>query len=112
MHLDPTLVHPLQWDGIEVVPSLPTTLPTGDEARCLQNLEMTHDSDARDIEVGCDIAGDSGSLAQQVENSAPRRIRQREPDEAAIGIELSSHIACAAPGTCNLSITYLSRMLR
>ncbi len=106
MQVDPTLIHPLQWNGVEVMPSLATTLPTCDEARSRENLEVAHDRDARDLEVGCDIAGDSWSLVQQVEDLAPGRIRQGEPNRAAIGVELSFHTACSTVGTRNSSITY------
>ena len=70
---------------------------------------MAHDPDPRDLEVGSDVASDPRPLAQQVEDPAPRRIGEGEPNAAAISVELSLHIAGRFGWTRNVSITYRSR---
>ena len=70
---------------------------------------MAHDRDPRDLEVRGDVTRDPWPLAEKVEDSAPRRIGEGEPNAAAISVELSLHIAGRFGWTRNVSITYRSR---
>jgi hypothetical protein len=54
---------------------------------------VAHDRDPRDLEVGGDVAGDPRSLAQEVEDPAPRRIGQGEPNGAAVKVVVRLQIA-------------------
>src|SRR5260370_6756542 len=68
LSVDPALVHPLQRHRVEVVPALTASLAARDEARAAPDLEVAHDLDPRDFELGGDFAGDPRPLAHQVED--------------------------------------------
>src|ERR1700736_6089610 len=107
MRIDPALVHVLQGHRVEIVPALPAALATADQAGRGQDVEMAHDGDPRELEVGGDITRDPRPVAQQIPVRAPSRIGEGPPDRAAISLELGRHIARTAVQTRNASITYL-----
>src|SRR5262249_11537349 len=60
--VEPALVQALEWDRVEVVPALPATLAAGDQARLREHVQVAHDRDPGNLEMGSDLAGDPRPL--------------------------------------------------
>src|ERR1700674_1630863 len=78
--IEPPSIDLLQRDRVQVVTSLVTPLPAGDQPGVREYREVPHHGDSRDAEVSRDLARDPRPFEQQVQDPPPCRIRQRPPE--------------------------------
>ncbi len=76
---NPPTVNPLDGERIEVIEALASLALDQDQSGRFQDPEVFHHRVARERKTSAKIAGRAGSLSQQIEHTASRRITQRSP---------------------------------